>query len=58
MSFREAVRVALRGLGANRLRSVLTMLGIIIGVAGVILLVALGMGFDLRSMRASNRWPP
>ncbi len=44
MSLREAVRIALRGLRANRLRSVLTMLGIIIGVAAVILLVAIGNG--------------
>ncbi|HKR49325.1 MAG TPA: ABC transporter permease [Pseudonocardiaceae bacterium] len=44
MSLREAVRIALRGLRANRLRSALTMLGIIIGVAAVILLVAIGNG--------------
>ncbi|MGH3754125.1 MAG: ABC transporter permease [Pseudonocardiaceae bacterium] len=44
MNLREAVRIALRGLRANRLRSVLTMLGIIIGIAAVILLVALGNG--------------
>jgi putative ABC transport system permease protein len=44
MSLREALRIALRGLRANRLRSALTMLGIIIGVAAVILLVAIGNG--------------
>src|ERR671917_621749 len=44
MRLREAVRIALRGLRANRLRSALTMLGIIIGVAAVILLVAIGNG--------------
>ena len=44
MNLREALRIALRGLRANRLRSVLTMLGIIIGVAAVILLVAIGNG--------------
>ncbi len=44
MSLREAIRIAFRGLRANRLRSVLTMLGIIIGVAAVILLVAIGDG--------------
>ncbi|MGH3771953.1 MAG: ABC transporter permease [Pseudonocardiaceae bacterium] len=44
MNLREAVRIALRGLRANRLRSVLTMLGIIIGVSSVILLVAIGNG--------------
>ena len=44
MSFFEVVRFALRGLSANRLRSALTMLGILIGVAAVILLVAVGNG--------------
>jgi putative ABC transport system permease protein len=44
MNLREAVRIALRGLRAHRLRSVLTMLGMIIGVAAVILLVAIGNG--------------
>jgi putative ABC transport system permease protein len=44
MNLKEALRIALHGLRANRLRSVLTMLGIIIGVAAVILLVAIGNG--------------
>ncbi len=44
MNLREAFRIALRGLRANRLRSALTMLGIIIGVAAVVLLVAVGNG--------------
>jgi len=44
MSFKEVVRFALRGLSANKLRSALTMLGILIGVASVILLVAVGNG--------------
>ena len=44
MSFSEVLRFALRGLSANKLRSGLTMLGILIGVAAVILLVAVGNG--------------
>ncbi len=44
MSFYEVLRFALRGLSANKLRSALTMLGILIGVAAVILLVAVGNG--------------
>src|SRR4051794_41796122 len=44
MSFYEVVRFALRGLAANKLRSGLTVLGILIGVAAVILLVAVGNG--------------
>jgi putative ABC transport system permease protein len=40
----ESVRIALQGIAANRLRSALTMLGILIGVASVIVLVAVGSG--------------
>jgi putative ABC transport system permease protein len=44
MSLWENVRLALRALQANKLRSTLTMLGIIIGVAAVITLVSVGQG--------------
>jgi len=40
----EIIRVALGALRANKLRSLLTMLGIVIGVAAVIAVVALGTG--------------
>ncbi len=40
----EIVAVALRALAANTLRSILTMLGIVIGVAAVIAMLALGTG--------------
>ena len=44
MKVGEAFRVALDALRANGLRSVLTMLGVIIGVAAVVILVAIGSG--------------
>ena len=44
MSVREAARMAVQGVLANRMRSLLTMLGITIGVASVIVLVAVGHG--------------
>ena len=40
----EIIRVAFASLRANKLRSLLTMLGIVIGVAAVIAMVALGNG--------------
>jgi putative ABC transport system permease protein len=40
----ESLRMAVQGVLANRLRSFLTMLGITIGVAAVIILVAVGHG--------------
>jgi putative ABC transport system permease protein len=42
----DSLRVALKGLLANRMRSLLTMLGILIGTAAVILLVAVGTGIS------------
>ena len=44
MNVVESVRVALDSLRANKLRAALTMLGIIIGVAAVIALLAIGQG--------------
>ena len=44
MNLAEAIRVALGALRANFLRSLLTMLGIVIGVAAVITMMALGAG--------------
>ncbi len=44
MNFFAALRSALRSLAANTLRSILTMLGIIIGVAAVITMIAVGKG--------------
>ncbi|TPG71013.1 FtsX-like permease family protein [Brevibacillus laterosporus] len=44
MNFLEAMRVSLRSVTANKLRSFLTMLGIIIGVSAVITMVAIGEG--------------
>ena len=44
MTFLAALRSALRSLAANKLRSVLTMLGIIIGVGAVVTMIAVGRG--------------
>jgi putative ABC transport system permease protein len=44
MSLLEALRMAVQGVLTNRMRSLLTMLGITIGVASVIVLVAVGNG--------------
>ncbi|MDP3166066.1 MAG: ABC transporter permease [Hydrogenophaga sp.] len=44
MNFMAALRSAWRALASNALRSMLTMLGIIIGVAAVITMIAIGAG--------------
>jgi len=56
MSLHEALRAALASLAANKTRALLTMLGVIIGVAAVLVVVAIGEGLKadtldrLRSM--------
>jgi putative ABC transport system permease protein len=44
----QLLRVALRALAINKLRSALTMLGIVIGVAAVIVMIAVGAGAQKR----------
>ncbi len=44
MSFATTLRTAIRALAANKLRALLTMLGIMIGVAAVISLMSVGRG--------------
>ena len=47
MNLLESMRVALRALASNKLRSALTMLGIIIGVGAVITLMSAGQGVQV-----------
>ena len=46
MGFKDSLTTALKSLTANKLRSALTMLGIIIGVAAVIGLMSIGRGVE------------
>jgi len=48
MNLLALLRVALRALAINKLRSLLTMLGIIIGVGAVIVMIAVGSGAQAR----------
>jgi putative ABC transport system permease protein len=48
MNFLALLRIALRALAVNKLRSALTMLGIVIGVGAVIVMIAVGGGAHAR----------
>jgi putative ABC transport system permease protein len=48
MNFGALLRIALRALAVNKLRSALTMLGIVIGVGAVIVMIAVGGGAQAR----------
>jgi putative ABC transport system permease protein len=48
MTWLASIRIALRALRVNKLRSTLTMLGIIIGVAAVIVMISIGSGAQAR----------
>jgi hypothetical protein len=48
MSLLAILRIALKALRVNKLRSALTMLGMIIGVAAVIAMIAIGSGAQER----------
>jgi putative ABC transport system permease protein len=59
MTFLSSLSMALRALGAHKLRSLLTTLGIILGVSSVIIMVAIGAGaqasiqHDIRALGAN-----
>ena len=52
MDFFASVRVALRALRKNKLRSLLTVLGVVIGVCAVITLVNMGSGAQISIEKA------
>ena len=51
-----SIRIAVRALGANKLRSALTMLGVIIGVSAVISLMSIGTGLR-EQVSGADSWP-
>ncbi|MBZ6380012.1 hypothetical protein B5C34_14385 [Pacificimonas flava] len=51
MMLRANIEIALNGLGANMLRSVLTTIGIVIGVASVVMIAALGRAAEAEITR-------
>ena len=62
MNFTQSFKLALKSLRTSKMRSFLTMLGIIIGVGAVIIIISLGNGLksmvDQQVERASPRSTP
>ena len=52
----ESIKMALQGMVSNKLRTFLTLLGIIIGVGAVIAMVSLGFGLRRMSRTISPSW--
>src|ERR1700709_2702126 len=55
MNLSGSLRFALRGISANKLRSMLTTLGILIGVAAVIILLSVGTGSSAAVKKSISR---
>jgi putative ABC transport system permease protein len=53
--WRDNFKIAIRGATSNKLRSLLTMLGVLIGVASVIILVAVGTGSSRSVQNSINQ---
>ena len=55
MRWRDNLRIAVGGIIANKLRSALTVLGVLIGVAAVVILVAVKLADAIRGRRRPDQ---
>lgn len=51
MRITELIRISFRALTANKRRSLLTMLGIVIGITSVVTIMALGNGIKAATLK-------
>ena len=58
MNVQNLFQIAFRAIAANKLRSFLTMLGIIIGVASVITMLAIGQGSKKSIQKKNSEFVP
>lgn len=56
MSFAEAIKLAVGSLRTNKLRSFLTLLGIIVGIASVITIMTIGRAFQVETQRSFSAY--
>lgn len=58
MNYSNLLKIAFVAIAANKMRSFLTALGIIIGVASVITMLAIGQGSKKTFRQILPRWVP
>ena len=58
MNLFTTLKLALRALWRNKMRSLLTMLGIVFGIGAVIAMVAGGQGANEQIEQVFERWAP
>lgn len=58
MNYQNLFKIAIRAIAANKMRSFLTALGIIIGIAAVITMLAIGQEVKPASRLILQRWVP
>lgn len=56
MNYANLFKIALKAIAANKMRSFLTALGIIIGVASVITMLAIGQGSKKAYRQTLPKW--
>lgn len=56
IDFKSTVKMAIVSLKINKMRSMLTSLGIIIGVSAVIIMLAVGTGASEKVKKIWNQW--
>lgn len=56
IDFKSTLRIAINSLKVNKMRSMLTSLGIIIGVSAVIIMLAIGTGAQEKVQKIWNQW--
>ena len=55
MSFFDTIRIAIRALLKNKMRAVLTIIGVVIGIAAVTTIVSIGQGASRLVQRRIRR---
>lgn len=56
--FYQSFKMAVKAIAGNKMRSFLTILGVVIGVVAIVVLVSIGQGPTAPWSKASKAWAP